>query len=85
MPQVVSTEDVVKLGKDPSKTARYGADWGFGADAHVAELNVLHTIHYLNAIRRDVHWKYYYGEVHLDGELPELHKVHTDHCIYVVL
>ncbi|KAK1969087.1 hypothetical protein LY78DRAFT_745305 [Colletotrichum sublineola] len=85
MPHVISTEDVVRLGKDPSKTARYPEDWGFGPDAHVAELDILHTIHCLNAIRRDVHWRHYFIDDYPDGNFPELHRVHTDHCIYVVL
>ncbi|KAI6804059.1 hypothetical protein KC363_g6449 [Hortaea werneckii] len=85
LPHVVSTEEVVKLGKDPSKTARWPADWGFGPDAHIAELDVLHTIHCLNAIRRDVHWQYYFKDEYPDGSFPELHRVHTDHCIHIVL
>lgn len=85
IPFVISTEDVVRLGKDPSKTARYPEDWGFGPDAHVAELDVLHTIHCLNAIRRDVHWQYYFKDEYPDGVFPELHRTHTDHCIYIVL
>ncbi|EFQ35950.1 hypothetical protein CGRA01v4_07656 [Colletotrichum graminicola] len=85
MPHVISTEDVIRLGKDPSKTARYPEDWGFGPDVHVAELDILHTIHCLNAIRRDVHWRHYFIDDYPDGNLPELHRVHTDHCIYIVL
>ncbi|KAI6914407.1 hypothetical protein KC318_g192 [Hortaea werneckii] len=85
LPHVVSTEEVVKLGKDPSRTARWPADWGFGPDAHIAELDVLHTIHCLNAIRRDVHWQYYFKDEYPDGSFPELHRVHTDHCIHIVL
>ncbi|KAF3811976.1 hypothetical protein GCG54_00002928 [Colletotrichum gloeosporioides] len=85
MPHAISTEDVIRLGKDPSTTARFPQDWGFGPEAHVAELDVLHTIHCLNAIRRDVHWRHYFIEDYPDGVFPELHRVHTDHCIYVVL
>ncbi|KAK3180940.1 hypothetical protein K4F52_007754 [Lecanicillium sp. MT-2017a] len=85
MPHVISTEDVIKLGKDPSQTARWSEDWGFGTEAHVAELDVLHTIHRLNAIRRDVYWQHYFGKDYPDGNFPELHRIHTDHCIYVVL
>ncbi|TQV97309.1 hypothetical protein V2A60_000067 [Cordyceps javanica] len=85
MPHVISTDDVVRLGKDPSQTARWPEAWGFGPDAHVAELDVLHTIHCLNAVRRDVHWKHYFGADYPDGDFPALHRVHTDHCIYVVL
>lgn len=54
-PHVMSGADVEKLGKDSSMTARFTEGFGFGNDAHIAELDVLHTIHCLNAIRRDVH------------------------------
>lgn len=84
-PHVMSGADVEKLGKDSSMTARFTEGFGFGNDAHIAELDVLHTIHCLNAIRRDVHWRYYYLEKYPTGEFPELHRIHTDHCIYVVL
>ncbi|EQL00131.1 hypothetical protein G6O67_006634 [Ophiocordyceps sinensis] len=84
-PHVIRTDHVLRLGKDPAVTARWSADWGFGPDAHVAELDILHTIHCLNAIRRDVHWRHYFAKSFPDGEFPELHKVHTDHCIYIVL
>ncbi|KAJ5901436.1 tat pathway signal sequence [Penicillium taxi] len=84
-PHVMNGDDVVRLGKDPTKTARFTEDFGFGPDAHIAELDVLHTIHCLNAIRRDVHWRHYYIEKYPTGEFPELHRIHTDHCLYVVL
>lgn len=85
VPHVISGDDVLRLGKDPTKTARFTENFGFGPDAHIAELDVLHTIHCLNAIRRDVHWRYYYIEKYPTGEFPELHRIHTDHCLYVVL
>jgi hypothetical protein len=85
MPHVISTEDVIRLGKDPARTARWPEDWGFGPDAHIAELDILHTLHCLNAIRKDIHWRYYYKDRYPDGVFPELHRVHTDHCIYIVL
>lgn len=84
-PHVITTEDVIRLGKDPTRTARWPEDWGFGPDAHIAELDIIHTVHCLNAVRRDVHWRHYFGDRYPDGEFPELHRVHTDHCIYIVL
>jgi hypothetical protein len=85
MSYVISTEDVVRLRKDPSTTARYPEDWGFGPGAHVAELDILQTIHCLDAIRRDVHWRHYFIDDYPDKIFPELHRVHTDHCLYIVL
>jgi hypothetical protein len=85
MPHAISSSDVVRLGKDPARTAMWPEDWGFGPDAHLGELDVLHTIHCLNAIRRDVHWHHYLKDDYPDGVFPELHRVHTDHCIHIVL
>lgn len=85
LPHVINTEDVVRLGKDPSKVARFPEDWGYGPEAYMAELDVMHTIHCLNAIRRDVHWKHYFADRYPGGDFPELHKIHTDHCLYIVL
>ncbi|KAK3900026.1 hypothetical protein C8A05DRAFT_17618 [Staphylotrichum tortipilum] len=85
LPHVISRADVVRLGKDPSKAARFPEDWDFGPEAYMAELDVMHTIHCLNAIRRDVHWRHYFGDRYPDGVFPELHRVHTDHCLYIVL
>lgn len=84
-PHAISSDDVRRLGKDPSKTARWPTSWGFGADAHIAELDIIHTVHCLNAVRRDVHWRHYFGDRYPDGVFPELHRVHTDHCIYIIL
>lgn len=84
-PHAISADDVIRLGKDPWTTAKYPEDWGFGPDAHMAELDTLHTIHCLNAIRRDVYWRHYFIDDYPDGVFPELHRVHTDHCIYIVL
>ena len=81
----ISSAAILALGKDPSMTAKFTEDWGYGPDAHVAELDVLHQIHCLNAVRRDVHWKHYFGARYPDGDFPELHRVHTDHCIYIIL
>jgi hypothetical protein len=85
LPHVISTEDVLRLGKDPTRTARWPEDWGFGPEAHVAELDIVHTIHCLDAIRRDVHWRYYFADRYPDGDFPALHRIHTDHCIYIIL
>ncbi|KAM3562391.1 hypothetical protein ARSEF4850_002781 [Beauveria asiatica] len=85
LPHSITAADVRRLGKDPSKTARWPAEWGFGPDAYVAELDIIHTVHCLNALRRDIHWRYYFADRYPDGVFPELHRTHTDHCIYIIL
>ncbi|OAA55689.1 hypothetical protein ISF_07794 [Cordyceps fumosorosea ARSEF 2679] len=85
LPHVIRTADVLRLGKDPSKTARWPAEWGFGADAHIAELDLVHTVHCLDTLRKDIHWRYYFGGKYPDGRFSRLHRTHTDHCVYVLL
>lgn len=51
----------------------------------MAEVDVLHQIHCINALRRDVHFSHYFGSKYPDGQLSELHHIHSDHCIYVLL
>jgi hypothetical protein len=85
LPHAISKEDVVKLGKDPRMTAKWPEEWGFGPESYIAELDIVHTVHCLNAIRRDVHWRHYFGDTYPDGKFPELHRTHTDHCINIIL
>ncbi|KAG6039347.1 hypothetical protein E4U41_002847 [Claviceps citrina] len=85
LPHAISRDDVVRLGKNPARTARWPAEWGFGPDAYIAELDIVHTVHCLNAVRRDVHWRHYFGRRYPDGRFPALHRTHTDHCIYMIL
>ncbi|KAG6063532.1 hypothetical protein E4U32_001173 [Claviceps aff. humidiphila group G2b] len=85
LPHAISSQDVLRLGKDPNKTAKWPSEWGFGSDAYIAELDIVHTVHCLNAVHRDVHWRHYFGDRYPDGKFPELHRTHTDHCIYIIL
>ncbi|CCE30871.1 uncharacterized protein CPUR_04721 [Claviceps purpurea 20.1] len=49
LPHAISSQDVLRLGKDPKKTAKWPSEWGFGSDAYIAELDIVHTVHCLNA------------------------------------
>ena len=81
----VSSADLIKLGKDPSVSVKIPEEYGIGDDAYAIETDMLHKIHCLNRIRKDVYFDYYWGHVYPDRNTTELHQWHTNHCIYILL
>ena len=76
---VISSADVIKIGKDPSKTVRAPLDWGYGVDAHLAQLDVFHQIHCLNVLRRHMYPAYYTEDWSI------LNDLHPMHCLHMLL
>ena len=81
----VSRADVLKLGKDPAVAVKYPPSFGLGDDAYVAEVDVFHQIHCLDALRREIHFEHYHASQFPDGKPSALHRMHTSHCIYILL
>jgi hypothetical protein len=81
----ISSDEVRKLGKDPLRTAMYPPDFGLGPDAHVAELDVFHQIHCLNALRKESWFSYYYHDHFPNGIPSARHRAYTAHCIHLLL
>jgi hypothetical protein len=81
----VTKEDVIKLGKDPSISAKYPSDFGLGDDAYIAEVDVFHLIHCLNTLRQEIFFDDYYGKNYPNGKPGKFYKTHTSHCIYILL
>ncbi|KAK6536672.1 hypothetical protein TWF281_000893 [Arthrobotrys megalospora] len=79
----ISTQDVIKLGKDPSKTVRLPESLGFPPDTHLAQFDSIHQIHCLNALRKAVFFDYYYGKK--EKPLNRLHWIHLSHCAGIIL
>ncbi|KAK6351282.1 hypothetical protein TWF718_004447 [Orbilia javanica] len=78
----ISAQDVIKLGKDPSQTVRVPASFGFPPDTHLAQLDSVHQIHCLNALRKAVFFEYYYGK---KKTIDRLYWIHLSHCAGIVL
>ncbi len=77
----ISTEELVKLGKDPASSVRLPASWGYGKEAHLAKLDVTHQIHCLNAIRKGLFADYYAANIKKD----HLYWGHLKHCLHITL
>jgi Mycotoxin biosynthesis protein UstYa len=86
-PIMLSRNEVIATGKDPNKAVRFDDTFGLGNEAFAGRIDVFHQIHCLDAIRRDVHWDYYYDDMYPKGRnhSGSLHKLHLSHCIYLLL
>ncbi|OKL62642.1 hypothetical protein UA08_01389 [Talaromyces atroroseus] len=85
---VISREDVLAMGKDPADAVKWPESFGFGADAYVAKLDVLHQIHCLNTLRMNLrnNFDYYYGAEFPSGMPTDaFHDLHVTHCVHVLL
>jgi len=76
---MISSDEVLRTGKDPRKTVRAPADWGYGDDAHLAQIDVVHQIHCLNMVRQAVYRDYY------QSNTTGLYWTHVSHCLHLVL
>jgi hypothetical protein len=81
----VSREDVIKMGWDVEVVAKLAPELNVGPDAYAVETDIIHKIHCLNMVRKDLYFDYYWGEMYPDGKPSERHQLHTNHCLYILL
>lgn len=82
----VSGTDIIKMGKDPAVCAKLPEEWGYGPDAYAAELDIVHKIHCLDALRKEMHFQHYYGYKYANrSEVSEGHRMHANHCLNILL
>ncbi|OOO06786.1 Protein of unknown function DUF3328 [Aspergillus oryzae] len=87
---IVSREDILRLGKDPDTVMRFDNDyWGFGDDAYMVQLDVMHQIHCLNMLRKAA-FHDYPGYVptgaHTDANNTHASRwTHLGHCVDILL
>lgn len=82
---VVSSADILKAGLNPEEVVRLGPEFNMGPDAYGMETDILHKVHCLNMIRKDVYFDHYWLEMYPDRIPSERHRRHTNHCIHVIL
>ncbi|KAK6520994.1 hypothetical protein TWF506_001230 [Arthrobotrys conoides] len=78
----ITTQDVIKMGKDPSQTVRLPESFGFPPDTHLAQFDSVHQIHCLNTLRKAVFFEYYHGK---KSTINRLYWVHLSHCAGIIL
>jgi len=95
---VLSREQIIKMGKDPEKTAKYpDEDFGFGNEAYMAGMDIFHQLHCFDSIRKEAFKDYYFdGEkYHMEGYGPNFGKpkrqhteiwwLHLRHCTDIIV
>jgi hypothetical protein len=81
----IEREDVIKLGKNPDEAIIPPDYWGLGGK-HMAEIEVFHQIHCLNAMRQALvtNYDYYWGD-RFGLDPPLMFATHLNHCTNMIL
>ncbi|PGG99373.1 hypothetical protein AJ80_09369 [Polytolypa hystricis UAMH7299] len=79
-PIIISSKEVINLGKDPATAVKVPEEYGFGSDAYIAQTDVFHHLHCLDMLRKKISYDHYYRPKF--GDHPDAqHEAHISHCI----
>lgn len=81
----VTRQEVEAMGKNASEGVRTQPDWGYKPDTYIAEIDVFHQLHCLNALRQTniLYYDYYWGQ-EFGYEPPVLFESHINHCLDIL-
>ncbi|OGM51053.1 hypothetical protein ABOM_000035 [Aspergillus bombycis] len=83
MPIIISSDEIHKLGKDPSVAVKIPEEHGYGDDAYIAQTEVFHLLHCIDMLRKEISYEHYYYPRF--GNNPDAeHKAHIGHCIDIL-
>lgn len=81
----ITRQDIEKVGKDPSISAKWPESIGLGSEAYMANIDIFHLIHCLNEIRKDLNFDYYFAGRWPDGKPSAWRRKHTAHCFHLLV
>ncbi|KAJ4294056.1 hypothetical protein N0V90_007745 [Kalmusia sp. IMI 367209] len=84
----VSESAAQKMGWDLSVTAQLPShllpETAQGPH-YSGETDMIHKLHCLDMIRKDVYFDYYWLEMYPNRNVSERHRIHSSHCLYIIL
>ncbi|GAW21839.1 hypothetical protein ANO14919_113650 [Xylariales sp. No.14919] len=80
----ITEQDVVAIGKDPRTAVKFPPDYGFGDNAYVAQLDIFHQLHCLNALRLIAWGQFKQEDKAANRPFSDLHWHHVAHCTEVL-
>ncbi|KAA8647327.1 hypothetical protein EYZ11_004077 [Aspergillus tanneri] len=83
MPIIISSDEVRKLGKDPSLAVKIPEEHGYGDDAYIAQTEVFHLLHCIDMLRKEISYEHYYFP-QFGNNPDEQHVAHIGHCIDIL-
>ncbi|KNG85067.1 hypothetical protein ANOM_006954 [Aspergillus nomiae NRRL 13137] len=83
MPIIISSDEIHRLGKDPSVAVKIPEEHGYGDDAYIAQTEVFHLLHCIDMLRKEISYEHYYFPKF--GNNPDAeHMAHISHCIDIL-